>query len=705
MEYNSSNSVTSSKALTAYLAGATGRGIKVGIVDTGINPALPEFAGRIDLVNSRDVTTGNRALGDSDGHGTAIAGVIAAAKNDSQIHGVAFDATIVALRTDAPGTCATTDGCDFFDSAIAAGIDAATNAQVKVINLSLGGSPPNQAVLNAMQRAVNAGIVLVIAAGNDGRTATGNDPDPFALVPAQQFPGQVIIAGSIGAPDGAGGTNLNLLSDFSNKAGVGAANYLTALGYRNLTFDQTGTAFLYSGTSFSTPVIVGAVALMAQAFPNLTAAQIVSILFNTADDLGAAGIDPIYGHGRLNIDRAFAPQGTMALADSKIPVGTATSGDLPAAAGDATDGVDGKLGAIILDGYSRAYSINLAAQLRRAAIDAPLHRALASTVRSNSVGAGPFSVTLTVADQRTSPGGFHLAGVGVGPEDLTKSKLIAASAVARIDSKTAVALGFSEGAKAMERKLSGAESPAFLIARDIAGDPGFAAKRDGSIALRRNLGPVGLTVSAETGEVWHEQPTAATGSSYRWTSAMVDRQFGNSWLSAGVSRLDEKNSLLGGRVGQAFGGNGGASSVFLDVEARQELGRRIVASLSARRGWTNFAGGSFQSGAYAFELSKWGLFGSEDRIGLRVAQPLRIEQGGFSLMLPTSYDYATQSATETRSQFSLSPSGREIDSELSYMRPFAGGWVGGNLYLRRQPGNIARANADAGAVVRYTLGF
>jgi len=98
--------------------------------------------------------------------------------------GVAFDATIVVERADDPGSCATEDGCAFFDDAIAAGIDAARVAGAKVINLSLGGSSPSPVLLGALQRAVNAGIVIVIAAGNDG---TAN-PDPFALVPAQHVP-------------------------------------------------------------------------------------------------------------------------------------------------------------------------------------------------------------------------------------------------------------------------------------------------------------------------------------------------------------------------------------------------------------------------------------------------------------------------------------------------------------------------------------
>ena len=116
--------------------------------------------------------------------------------------GVAFDATIVNLRADKPGTCATKDGCTFYDDAIAAGIDAARAAGAQVINLSLGGSTPGHELLAAMQRAVNAGIVLVISAGNDGEPP---NPDPFALTPAQNFPGMVIIAGSVGRCN-AGGT-------------------------------------------------------------------------------------------------------------------------------------------------------------------------------------------------------------------------------------------------------------------------------------------------------------------------------------------------------------------------------------------------------------------------------------------------------------------------------------------------------------------
>jgi len=455
------------------------------------------------------------------------------------------------------------------------------------------------------------------------------------------------------------------------------------------------------------------VALLKQAFPNLSASEILQILFTTADDLGAVGTDSIYGRGRLNITRAFQPVGTTTLADSKLAVGTATSGDLPPAAGDAGSCPDGnvcasggKLGVIILDGFSRAFAMDMAKSLRAADAGKPLHRALdgGQTVRSSAVSAGPLTLAMTVAERPQSNGLFEAERFGIGPDDARKARLVAGAAIARLDKKTAAAFGFAEGAKALERRLAGAEAGAFLIARDISGDPGFAAKRDMSMALRRNLGPVGMTLSSESGEVWNDARTTATGSPYRWTSVAIDKNFGKTWLSAGVSKLEEKRTLLGGRLGEAFGG-GGSQSLFVDVEARRQFGKGMMASLSARRGWTDFAGGSFQSGAYAFDLQKWGLLRAGDRVGLRIAQPLRIEQGGLGLMLPTGYNYETQSATSSWSTLSLSPSGREVDAELSYSTPVAGGWLGGNLFARRQPGHIASADPDVGGAIRFTLGF
>ena len=697
-EYRASTYAVAADAITAYNAGATGKGVKIGIVDSGINPNLAEFAGRIDPA-SGDVA-GNRGISDEGGHGTAVSAVAAAGRNNSNTLGVAFEATIVNERADDPGSCASSDGCAFYDNAIADGVDAARLAGVKVINLSLGGSPPGPDLIAAMQRAVNAGIILVIAAGND---ATPN-PDPFALTPAKKFSGMVIIAGSVGTRGAGGAVNYDQISTFSDRAGTGAQWYLMAVGYHDRAPDETGTQYQWDGTSFSAPTITGAVALLAQAFPNLSGAEIVDILFKSADDLGVAGVDAIYGHGRLNIGRAFQPIGATSMANSQTPVSLSGNGDLPGAAGDAN--TTHSLGAIILDGYDRAFVLNLARTLRQAPQDSPLARSLRNDIRAGNASAGPISVAMTVRQRRDLPQGFELERLGIGPEDMRKSRLVAGSAIARIDDKTAVAFGFAEGAKAMERRLGGVSANSFLVAHDIAADPGFTAKRNGSIAVRRQFGATGVTFSGETGDVWQEIRTSATGSPYRFTSIAVDRSLGRNWLSLAMSRLEEKQSLLGGRMSGVLGG-GGSTSLFLDFEGRHSFGGGWNAVLTARRGWTDFASGRFQTGAYGFDLSKTRVLGRDDRLGLRFAQPLRVEHGGFAMLLPTGYDYTTETATTSLTRMSLTPSGRELDAEMSYGSGVLGGkgWLGGNLFYRRQPGHIAIADDDIGAAMRFTLSF
>ncbi len=634
-----------------------------------------------------------------------MSSVAAGGRNGVNTMGVAFNATIVNMRADDPGSCASGE-CSFWDTDIAAGIDAARLAGVRVINMSLGGSAPGPTLMAAIGRAVNAGIIIVISAGNDGALPQGVNPDPFALTPAQSYPGMVIIAGSVGVGNGVGGTNINQISTFSNRAGAGAQYYLMALGYRDRAPDETGTEWLWSGTSFSAPTITGAVALLAQAFPNLTGSQITNILFQSADDLGASGTDLIYGHGRLNIARAFQPIGPTSLAGSQTVVSTFSNGDMPSVAGDALKREP--LGAIILDGYDRAFVLNLAATLRQAPQGSPLARALLGDAKIGWANAGPISVAMTVTQRHDLAPGFALDQTGIGPDDARKARLVAGSAIARLDPKTAVAFGFSEGAKEMERRLRDAEPNGFLIAKDIAGESGFAAKRDGSLAMRREFGRVGVTVSGETGDVWQEQGirTSAFGSPYRFTSISVDHRFGGNAISAGFSRLEEKQTLLGGRMGTALGG-GGSQTTFLDLEARREFGRGWSAGLTARRGWTSFAAGNFQIGAYGFDVAKRGVLGNSDRVGFRLAQPLRVESGGFAMLLPTAYDYSTGTATSSLSRLSLTPSGREIDAELSYGSAVLGGngWLGANLFARRQPDHISDSKNDVGAAIRFSLAF
>lgn len=697
-EYRRSNAAAAAGAITAYAAGASGQGIKLAIVDSGINAALSEFSGRVDAA-SADVA-GNRGVSDEDGHGTAVAAVAAAAKNDQGMHGVAFNATILSLRADAPGSCSGSEGCDFGDQAVSRGIDAARVAGARVVNLSLGGGAPGSNVIEAMRRAEQAGMILVISAGNDGETPEGGNPDGFALVPAQQLR-NVIIAGSVGVDDGNGGTNLDQLSTFSNRAGAAADHYLTALGYRDRTINQTGAAYFYSGTSFSAPVISGAVALMAQAFPNLNGTQIIDILLRTADDLGVAGTDSTFGKGRLNIARAFQPIGTTTLAGTGVAVSTGSTGQLPGPAGD---GGQGSLRAVMLDGYARAFAVDLSSTLERPRPPEQLEPSLRAGQHSSSLAAGPISLSLNWNQRSNQSPAFHSERIGIGPEDSRLSRLVAASALTQLGSRTAIGIGFSRSAKELERQLNGSGDGAFLIARDIAHDHGFAASHGGSVAARHQFGRIGLTLTSEEGMVWNSVRTSMRAPSYRASSIALDLRRSNTSFSLTINRLDENRTVLGGQLSQALGG-GGSKSWFVDAEAFRSIRQGFSARLSLRRGWTQFAGGDFATTAFSLDLGKMGVLARKDQLSFRLSQPLRVESGGLGLQLPTAYDYATGKVTIRKTDLSFVPSGREIDAELVYSRPFLGGWVDNNLFVRRQPGHIATADMDVGGAIRFRLGL
>src|SRR5690606_30650380 len=131
-EFRRSDGPLAHNAATAWSSGHTGRGVTIAVVDTGIDEDSPEFAGRISPF-SRDMTGANRPLTGTDDHGTSVSMVAAAARNGSGVLGMAYDSTIMALRSDAVGSCAgdsATDSeteCSFSDSTIAAAVNHAAS--------------------------------------------------------------------------------------------------------------------------------------------------------------------------------------------------------------------------------------------------------------------------------------------------------------------------------------------------------------------------------------------------------------------------------------------------------------------------------------------------------------------------------------------------------------------------------------------------
>ena len=673
--------------------------MKVAVVDTGINAGLSDFAGRIDPA-SRDMVA-DRGVVDTEGHGTAVAAVVAAARDGLGIHGVAFDSTILSLNTSDPTDCDPDDGCSHSSLDIARAIDFARQSGARVINISLGGPDPSSTVNSAIGRAAAAGILVVMSAGNAGDEPGGESPEGFVLTAAGA--GNVIIAGAMDAA--------RATAPFSNKAGAGAATYLTAIGVRVRSPDQTGTNFLWSGTSFSAPVISGAAALLAGAFPNLTGQQIMAILLNSADDAGAVGTDPIFGRGILNVGRAFQPQGALSLPSGKEIDAGAGAGNASTPMGDAKAGVAGM---VVLDGYSRAYAMTLVSALRSAEPERPLGQALQPGLSTAASGARGVAVSITVERRVAGQPQVGLAQLGLTYEDARKARVLSGVAISRLGPRTAFALGLSESGKMLERRLTGHYRDGFLVARDPMGRMGFQGDAAGSLGLRRQLGRIGMTVTAERGEVLQPgfdrsiaRPRYASG------AVSFDRRFGRARLSLGATRLEEQGTVVGARFSPTIGAGGG-TSWFADASAALDLGRGWDAYAAYRRGSTSVAGGGglaqggrLATDAWTLDVGKAGALTAGDRFALRLMQPLRVRSGGFDLSVPVSYSYDTLSAGYETRFFNLAPTGREIDLEAAYGMDLAGGagHLSANAFVRRDPGNVAAMDADLGAAIRFTLGF
>ena len=681
-EYRRSSAAIGSNAIGAWQQGATGRGITIGFVDTGLDPSLPDFAGRLDP-QSKDVA-GSRSMGDTYGHGTAVAGIAAGGRNSWGIQGIAYEATIFMARADhgCPSSCG------FYNEDIAQGIDAARIAGARVINLSIGGQV-NDDVSDAVRRAVSAGIILVVAAGNEG-TAPSGTAQTLASISSTN----VIIVGALGATNPDGTINYDVPGKWTTPAAGNANSFLTAPGWLNGgTNAPSASGYdLFSGTSFAAPVVAGALALLAQAFPTLTPQQLVALLYVTADDLGATGVDTTFGRGRLNIGRAFQPVGEVRMAGTDRQLSAYEGTVLPAAAGDAA--LRSGIKSVVLDSFNRAFDFNLAATFKKRAELGPLARSLSGQNQTTVTQAGPFSLAMTVSGNRH--GGSVTDKLGLSRDEQEMSRTLATMVIARLNATSSMAFGFRTGSSALLDELSGA-SPrgSFLTASaDEAG--GLMGQNVRSLAFRQMLNGVGITLSGETGSVTVD---ANERSKYSMATASIDAGSRKAAFRASVSRMVESETVLGGAFPASFGSRG-SQTWFASANIRGQLGDSWEWSAIYRRGWTSGSVGRFRTSAFSVNMARSNLFSSSDRIALKVSQPLRVERGDIELLLPSSWNYYSELSTNSLQRFSLTPSGRELDAEASYSMPIPRGWMSLNLFGRANPGHARHAAPDVGIAFR-----
>lgn len=215
-------------------------------------------------------------------HGTRVSGIAAAQTNNGVLMaGIARNSKIMAVKV------LNASGFGTF-SAIAQGINFAVNNGASVINLSLGGSATNEAVREAIKRALERNIVVVAASGN---TST----PPCAV----NFPANYAPVIAVGATE----TNGSTIASFSC-LGSGMDLVAPGVGIVATVSAPPNTTTTGQGTSFATPMVSGVAALIKALHPTMSVNEIVKYIDYTATDLGNPGYDTTFGFGRLNAGAA-----------------------------------------------------------------------------------------------------------------------------------------------------------------------------------------------------------------------------------------------------------------------------------------------------------------------------------------------------------------------------------------------------------------
>ena len=252
---------------------------KVCIIDTGYNLGHPDLPGTNDGVTGQ---ANNSAVGnwynDGNGHGTHVAGTIAAYDNNEGVVGVypGVNMHIVKIFND--------NGQWTYASDLIDAISQCQDAGSNVVNMSLGGGSASATERNAMQSFTDAGMLLVAAAGNDGNSA-------------KSYPASYDAVMSVAAVDS--NENRASYSQYNDQVEIAAPGSAVQSTY------PTNTYAALSGTSMATPHVAGGAALVWSYFPQCTNNEIRSALNATAEDKGSAGRDNFYGHGLMQLADAY----------------------------------------------------------------------------------------------------------------------------------------------------------------------------------------------------------------------------------------------------------------------------------------------------------------------------------------------------------------------------------------------------------------
>lgn len=648
----------------------SGADTRIGLLDFSIDAAA---------VGQGTLTTYTGVSNFSNGHGSAVASLMVAPHDGRGVMGIAPRATVLAYNPfDASGTANWDD--------ITRGVATLAANRASVINMSLGvpgytlHPDWNQVFTSPSVVAAAANSVFVIAAGNDGVSQTEN----VAWSAANP---NIIVVGSVGPTDA--------ISSFSNRPGsacLGTARtcptgsrlmdrFITAPGELILVADDAGGTTRKVGTSFAAPLVSGAIALMHDRWPWLAAKpkETSDIILKSARDVGAAGTDPVYGVGVLDVTASQSPLSFDALKffmvekdgklkevenskvretkeqdmekydvkglfyygyetigstyrDFAIPLSSKLIGQKVTSAGGTqeqfqqyvfnrmTDWMAGGTG-VIHEGGKKGKGFRFSSEEGVSLPNAwGLSMTLATKPWANTIGYRASQIPMQTDLNMTTADGRHAFRVGYGPGAAVLSGLSGFALPSDFDSSYGGAnpvLGLASGGAFA--KWSMAITPRLSLAA------GFTEKR-ARLDLNQLTGPDRIAFKDLADYRARADHVSMT---YRVTPALA--------FTTGVTRLDEASGLLGVRSADPNDLRGGSATdaATFGAEWTSPNGLRLSAAGTYGRtqdagpGGSGFAtaGGGLKSTAYEVALDKAAVFDGRDRVRFTLSQPLTVEGG------------------------------------------------------------------------------
>ena len=273
--------VKSTNAPTVWKSGLTGKGVKVAVIDTGVNTTHPD----LEIQKGISVVSYTTSFEDDNGHGTNVAGILAAKDNDIGIIGMAPDVELYVVKAfDSNG--------DGYHSHLIKGIEWAVNEGVDIINLSVGSKAYSIGLLAATNDAYKKGVIIVAAAGNGGNAeGQGNKVE---------FPAAFESTIAVAAID-----KNDRRASFS---ATGPQVEVAAPGVRILTTSIGGGYEYNSGTSMAVPHVSGHLALLKEAYPKLTASELRDLLHEQTIDTTGDGRNHEFGYGKISLPTNLTEQ-------------------------------------------------------------------------------------------------------------------------------------------------------------------------------------------------------------------------------------------------------------------------------------------------------------------------------------------------------------------------------------------------------------